>query len=259
MTKTTRYRLRRSGKVLAIALPVVGIVGLSALVALPSRSEAMVAEPLVIDDVAPRSMIVGGELAHLGLTPDLLAAAGVSPSDAATIVALVSLDSGLGIDRYRAVRVEHTDAQRSADDRAALIRSGRATAAEIIGADALRDTAADRLSVLVAAEGDVLRQLETALSGTVFGSLSTIRANAAHGVPLPYAATALSASDRPRLRDALSARRFAVRTGTDLDTDVAAFLNGLDARPEVLAASDAMSGAPFVRSSMRTALEALDN
>ena len=258
MTSASRNRFRRSGKALAIALPVVCIAALSVTVFGPARSQAEGGTEPSIEEVAGRSMLVGLELHHLGITPDALAAAGVSADETRAMIRALSLDTGSGVGAFAAARKEAVRAEASYQSRAARVRSGRATEEEAAECAELREMAAHRMGVCGGAEENVFEIVRAAIGDDRFRVLSTVRANIAEGVELPYAATELTALDRLRLRDAIDAREQAQRSGPPVENSSGGFLAELDSRPEVASASLRLEQAGFVQSAFESALHALD-
>ncbi len=259
MNVTTASRLRRSGKVLAIALPVMGIAGLSTLVMLPNQSSAQQEDPQRLDQIAPRSMIVGGELAALGITPESLAAAGVSSTNAASIVRALNINSDFGVDRFRAAREQHVEAQRDFDQLAQKIRSGRGRGSDAIECEAKRVHMELCENTCVVASDHALRIVEGVVSQDEWRRLHAVRANIDAGVPVPYAARALGDADRIRLRNALTARRVAERDERELDRSHAALLSAVESDPDVIAAQHGLMDVGFIRNAFELALSQCDD
>lgn len=259
MTKFIRTDLRPTGKAMAIALPLVAIMALSVVVIGPNRSQASSSSPPDLASIAPRSLIVGAELYELGLTPEVFAAAGVSSQQVEQIIAVLSLDSGSGVDRFRSARLEAMRAESAYEERAQAVRSGKATSAEIGRGVDLRGSLDHRRGVRNGAEQRVMKLVAAALDAPQEAALETIRANTKAGVVLPYAATDLAPGDRLRLREYLAAKRESERTGRPLDPSVSGFLASLDARPEVVTAQHGLDAQVFVRSAFNAALARLDS
>ncbi|GAB4547568.1 MAG: hypothetical protein Tsb0013_07380 [Phycisphaerales bacterium] len=258
MTKTTRTRLRRSGKALAFALPAIGIVALSVLVVAPNTSRASAAEPPSLEEIMPRSVLLRGDLARAGLKPEVFAAAGVSGATVSQIVGGLALDSDFGLDQFRSAWGAHLETSRAVREREREIRAGLASEAEIADLGQLRSAASASEAALGSSESSVLDLVEAVVTASQAEAIATIRANSELGVPLPYAATDLGAVDRVRLRDALSMRKYADQHGMALDAETAAFLEEIDGRPEVIAAAAGLDDLELVRSSYDGALAALD-
>ena len=256
MAMRMNHTLGRAGKVLTIALPVLGVASLSVFVVLPSKSEARPHEAHTIDELAARSMVVALELEHLGLTPEVLAAAGLGSQQASQLVAVLSLDSGFGIDRYRAARVACVGAERDLDALVSRVRRGLEPSAGMASA---RAHARACLRAREAAESAVFDLARGLMTEHQASALATIRQNVANGVALPHAAAPLTAAERLRLRDALTARAESERTGFPLDPSTSAFLSSIESLPEVMTASFGLDGAHFVQAAFDAALRDLDN
>lgn len=258
MSDTARTRLRATGKALSIVLPVVGIAGLSAILALPASNATVVSDERSLDEVAPRSLIVGAELEHLQLRPDVLAAAGVTSEQTRTIVSVLGVDSDFGIDRSKAARETHRDAVEEYERLRARIRSGRGGMLDPDKCAELKERAEAALNACVAARDASYDAVGALLGRGVSERLDRISRGVRSGTPLPYAAIELTDAQRVALLNAIAARRQAERDGVALHPRHAALLAQLDANPEVRSAADAMGSIEFIEDAYRSALYALD-
>lgn len=190
------------------------------------------------------------------MTPEALASAGLSSEQTAQLVALLALDSDAGVDQFRAARVARAEAREELEALASEVRAGRA---QPTGMADLRTSSDACESACAAAESALLDLASSVMTGAQASALATIRANVANGVALPYAATELTPEERVHLRDGLTAREEAERTGLPLEPSVSAFLSSLESLPEVTTAQFGLDGLAFVRSSFYAALGDLDN
>lgn len=252
---------RRFGKALAFSLPALGILGLSTVVvttSMTARDLSAASPEQSLADVAPKSLVYGGELAHLGLTSEAFAAAGVTGQTVRNALNFLAADSGQGIARYQSARTRHAKAEAAYRRMATRVRSGRDEMGDVADVAPLRAHAQQCLAECQTAAQGIMTLLGAALTPEQSAALRSIRSNQEQGVPLPYAATELTEAERLRLRSALVLQRVVDEDGGELDPEVRAFLDSLESRPEVIAASNGMAGLSEVAFAYRTALESLD-
>ncbi len=193
-------------------------------------------------------------LTRAGLTPSALAAAGLSPQQAAAVVAdardylasnieiMRSAESNFTADRDEVNRLEH------------LVRSGQAEGADLQALAAARG----RMSASAAARQAAFDAMHNAgaadLTPTQRARLSLMRGNSAWDLPQQYLAVDRNQEDRVLLRAALADTRIAAQLGAPPDPASAQVLLDWNAQPDVANAASALSNLPAIQAAWSNAL-----
>lgn len=186
--------------------------------------------------LAPTSSELASTLIRVGLGPEQLAAAGVSPSAAETVVGNVldhllanpgSLDLADGAwaeSKAQCARLKR------------LIRAGGATSEQIAAYQTAKSQYA-KAGALRNAELDTLFAAATAdLGADRRGTLAALRANAAWDLPIEYLVVERTEAQWVALRDCLANERTAAKVGEDPDPAAQAALAQVRSNPLVAAA-----------------------
>jgi hypothetical protein len=168
----------------------------------------------------------GRYLDVLGLSPDALAAAGVTSQQAGVIATNLQdyLDgdgSGLqdAIDAWGA-------ANRDADMARRAVQSGKG---DVETASSLNSALASALAAKNSAINATVAAAAGQLDNSVLEALARIKANRHQNVPVQYLVIDRTAEQWRQLRDALSQKKFRDSVGAGLDADAAAIISDADA------------------------------
>ncbi len=233
----SKLQIRRGHMmVAAMAAMLIGSTGLLAISRMSFSLPAPIVEPVTEQEVA-------SALARIGLLPDTLAAAGLTPAQTTSLVANARARLDTEIVDLRAADESFFDAKPTLDRLGRLVRNGTATDAQ----RASHEAAASTVNAAEAARTAVLGQLFNAavlgLSDDTVTTITTIRDNRAKWqLPLQYLA------DRDRteeewvmLRDALANHRICAAEGVPTDMTCDSVVRSADADLQVSRAQTRLS------------------
>ncbi len=231
---TGRARAAAAGRAVAVLLALGGM-GLVAWTSVPSQRQPAAPDPLSNPEL-------GGTLLRVGLSPEALAAAGFTATDARALVG-----------RARSVLVEDIAGLRAADDARAtcrrrvdglerLVRSGLGSNQDLQDLAAARTALASAQTALAAAlESARTYALGDGASPAGAAVLDRIRANGRWRFPTKYLCRSATEAEWVRLRDALSIRRQAQSEGGEVPAPTRQLLAAWDADAAVSAAAANLS------------------
>jgi hypothetical protein len=176
-------------------------------------------------------------LAHAGLDPRSIAAAGVTPQQTSAIAAAARNYLGSNVDQIRTAESTYAHDQVEADRLQRLVQSGQAQPEDLAAYDAaltsLADSTAQRDTRLQA-----LRDAATAnLSDSVKAKIATIAGNRGWEVPIQYRTVAKTEPEWIRLQRALANQRINAGLGQPTSNGSQAELQTWAADPDVSAAA----------------------
>jgi hypothetical protein len=177
----------------------------------------------------------------LGLSPEVLAAAGVS----------AQMTDGL-LDEIDAYLEEHKSSllamisafeqkKQAVSELAERVQTGSATQDEVSNLSTVQSQADQASSDLAAARGDLLASVTAGWSSDQRGAVTRILANRKFGLGVTYAAIPLNETGAVALRNALATERQANRASTEVPTEVASVLSQARATTEYQAAAAGVS------------------
>lgn len=194
-----------------------------------STAEVVLVEELTASELA-------GALARTGLTPEHLAAAGLSAQQTAGLVAAAEDHLAEAIVGLRSDDSALASAQADHDRLLDLVQSGRGSADDAADLVTARSTlAAARAAVdaelagLLAAATEGLGQAQTA-------ALAVLRTNAGRPVPVKYRVVERTDAEWVELRDALAHSRISQRRGEEVCDEAGNCILSADSAPAVAAA-----------------------
>lgn len=207
-------------------------LGSSGVLFLPRHAE----EP-----AAPTAVELAAALHRVGLSPERLAAAGLTAIEASTLVqnAAAHLDG----ERFQSLQQADTavrDASRDVQRLERLARSGRATSGDLGDLTTGRAALAGAESALRSALGALYDAAADGLSGPKAARLATLRANAGWDLPVQYLAASRSEAEWVALRDALASVRISARLGEEPHGGCSALVAQCDADSAVATAKAAL-------------------
>ncbi|MCW5775663.1 MAG: hypothetical protein KIS87_04355 [Phycisphaeraceae bacterium] len=182
-------------------------LGSSGVLFLPRHAE----EP-----AAPTAVELAAALHRVGLSPERLAAAGLTANETSALVrdAAAHLDG----ERFQALKQADAavrEASRDVQRLERLARSGRAAGNDLGDLTTARATLAAAESTLGSALGAFYEAAAGGLAGPKAARLATLRANAGWDLPVQYLAASRSEAEWVALRDALASLRICERLGED--------------------------------------------
>jgi hypothetical protein len=221
MTKLVRHHPGFFGiALLALALPLVWRL------AWPARAAAM---PLLAPDTA-------STLIRSGLDPDALAAAGVSSSQVASVVAAFEAAVAAEPGKLPSADADYGASKTSTDSLRRTIESGQGSPQDVTAYQSGMST----LQAAETARQDTLDEYFTAATAGLNAAqrlaLSTIRSNRAWEISIEFKAQDRSEAEWVALRDALSNERISAKYGDPPDPKQQALLLTARSAPAVAAA-----------------------
>lgn len=230
--RAPRVRYRMVGVAVAACLSI-GLLGLATASSMPSASLAPDPEPL-------SNIELEVALRRAGISPESLAAAGVSPQQVPALVARARADLSEGIVAFRAAQRALSESRAGVDRLTRKVRAGLADQNEIAALQSARASFAAAES----AHEDELDQVfmtaaqvsEGGLNSGQLALLGTARQNAAWDLPDAYKVRSASEPDWVDLRDALAAERIAQRDSQEVPSSATDVLNQWRSHPSVAAA-----------------------
>ena len=184
---------------------------------------------------------VATSLMRAGITPDVLAAAGVSSSAVATVFsdAASALNAEGTVSDLRVADTNFASSQRDIQLLTKRLRSGQATAEDQTALQAARsanDSAATQRSSIIDAVFDAAKE---SLSLEQVGRIETIAAGQSWGLPVQYSVVSRTEAQWLELRDALANVRICTERDVDPDATCNAVVAAADAVPAVVTARNA--------------------
>lgn len=217
---------------------VIGTTGLLIWVsALSLRSGRAVGSAETVELSEPTGMEVIAALRQTGVTPPVLAAAGVSSDDMPEVQAAARAWCNLHHADLSAAVASHRTARNSVARLTSIVQSGRATNQEIIDLGTAAATLSDAQSALDALLTDLRDEALTPLSVGERQTLLGFLGRDHWGLPVEFLSVDRTESEWVRLRSALAAERIANRKGQNMDHDLSAYLNAARAQASVVAAA----------------------
>lgn len=223
------------GAVQIVALTAVALAGMAAatVASMPKGSATLTKNP------APAPPVAAHYLDALGLSPDALAAAGLSAGQAAQIKDNLEehfREMGPGL---QAAIDTWGDARRAEDTARRAVQSGKGTVEDLAARGAALATAlANKNSAINAAAAAALNRIDNA----AVERLARIKANRPMNVPAQYLVTDRTQEQWRRLRDALSHKKQRDALGRESDADAAAIISDANAEPATAAAAAGIAG-----------------
>lgn len=176
-------------------------------------------------------------LAHAGLDPRTLAAAGVSPEQAAVVAAAATTHLRANIESIRAAEAAYDQDRANVDRLQRLVQTGQAqpedlaaydaALASLAGSTAQRQT---RLSALLEATTSNLSDQQKAL-------MSTMAGNKGWDVPTQYLTASKKESEWVSFRGTLANQRVNTGLGQDVSPNALHLIQAWQAEPDVSAAA----------------------
>lgn len=249
----------RSGTATSVTLVLSAVAAASALLyaanhsILPTSTSKSSKMPMVSRkrDASPEQLLRDG-----GLTPDAVAAAGVSAQAATALV---------GAAREHIVQhgTEHTDAMtawKAAQQQVASLemvaQSGQATPEQLSSLETARQTGVSTRATLDLARAALFSAATAGLTEGQRTALANIRDARAQGVELPLAFLVTSRSEAARvgIRDALAESRIKAETGEQVSDASQAVLDAARQDPATASAEAAVAGPEDILVAWRNAL-----
>lgn len=201
----------------------------------PSASAASIAAISAIPAFDPPDVAV--TLHRLGLDPEALAAAGLSPSAASQVVSTIEAELLLNPNALPAADAAFAETRTNCDALERLIRSGRGTDGDVqtyqAAAQDLNADTGQREMVL----GELFALAVTDLTPTQAATLATIRENRHWKRSMEYLVVNRTEPEWVALRDALANERISAEFGTDADPEAQTLLQQARGHAGVIAAS----------------------
>ena len=230
-----KHSKKTLGAVRMLALVGVAIAGIATatVASLPGNASRN-----VLRRPDPIPLVAAHYLDVLGLSPDSLAAAGLSAEQAAQIKAnLKEHFDGEGAN-LQTVIDRWGSAYRAADLSRRAVQSGKGTVEDLTAKDAALATAlAAKNAAIDAAASAALDQID----GGVVQALARIKANRPNNVPVQYLLVDRTEEEWRQLRDALSHQQTREAAGRELDADAVSVVAQADAQPATVAAAAAVA------------------
>ncbi|MDP1662698.1 MAG: hypothetical protein Q8L55_12360 [Phycisphaerales bacterium] len=239
---------RALGAVQTLALAVVAIAGLVTLTianlprsASTSTNTANTRGQLVLT--------AGSYLDVVGLSPDALAAAGVTAEQAGVVFANLQAHlSGDGSGLQDAIDAWGV-ANRDADMARRSVRAGKGTVEDMNAKDG---TLAAALAAKQSAINNATAAAASQLDNNVIETLARIKANRPQNVPVQYLVVDRTGEQWRQLRDALSQKKQRDTFGAQLDPDAATIIADANSDPAVFtAATNVANNLASVQQAMR--------
>lgn len=177
-------------------------------------------------------------LVAAGLTPPVLAAAGLDSAEASTIISSAQAYLAQGGVTMAVAFADHRNVASEVAKLQDAVVSGRATQ------DQATQLASAKLELAhaEASRAAVLDAFTTAVTGVLTqgqrGALATIHAQSGTTIPPEYLVVARDEQERVQLRNALAARRIAERNGDSVPQEAASTLSTLESDNDVTSAID---------------------
>lgn len=180
-------------------------------------------------------------LLRAGLSPEALAASGVSSGSVAGVVADVQQSDAYTGNALGTADAAYSSAQAEVQALEKLVAKGEATEQDI----AALSTAKTERATAEAAQASALSALFTAgvgsLSAASRTTITSIRASLERPVPTEFLVKSRSEDDWTRLKRLLAHERIAANAGEECDSDVASELATLRSDADVAAAKSALT------------------
>ncbi|MCI0456509.1 MAG: hypothetical protein L0Z62_05955 [Gemmataceae bacterium] len=222
----------RKARYPALFLVVVVIVGLFIRIQFVESRKVGAVPPQLM----PASAQLAVVLHRVGLDPEALAAAGVSPAAAAQVVDNTLEHMAAHSDALGGIDAAWADAELQCDQLKRIIQSGRATPEQLEAYPAAREqrdsAAAQRASLLEEFFAAATADLGTSQRN----ALTTMRSNRRWHVPLEFQVIERDEAEWVHLRNCLANERTAAKLEEEPDPDAQAMLAELRSHPAVAAA-----------------------
>jgi hypothetical protein len=192
--------------------------------------------------LVPTGADVESALRRVGITPESLAAAGLSGAAAAQAVAGVEEYLLDGLAGLRAADSAYASARQDVDRLERIVVAGNSSQDDRSALAAARTALATAAAARDAAHGSVFEAATAHLEPERLAALQTIRSNAAAwDQPVQYLAVSRGEAQRVELREALAAVRIAGEQGATPDQDAVNVVNTWNGDPAVAAATTNLS------------------
>lgn len=226
-----------------LVIPGAAVIALASLVtaglaSAPSRS-ATAARTSSLD--GPSRIELVSVLGRVGLTPERLAAAGVSANQTGALVATVRTGLSAAMPMLRTAETTQTSAGTTADQLRRKIQSGRATPEDMTAFEAARTQHHAAAAQVRQVLDGTLQALVESLTPAQRATLAVMRANVSREVPTQYLAANRSEAEWTILRDTLASESIAQRSGQTPDPEAHQIVLTANANPAVAAATASLS------------------
>ena len=172
-------------------------------------------------------------LIRAGLSPEALAACGVSSASVADVVARLEASDAWTRNSLEQADAAYRGVRGEVDRLTRLIQSGQGTQEDVTALAAARATLAAAEADQVAALAALHTAAVEALGGANRNALAALRANSIRKVPIEFHAVARTEAEWYRLKRLLAHERIKAKLGEDVDAEVAEELARLRSVPEV--------------------------
>lgn len=245
----------RTGAVLHIALGFIaaGAVAWAGIASVwPSSTGARVPSRF---RTPPNHVEVAATLGRLGLTPNTLAAAGLTSEQVSVFTAAAAGHVRDNITNYRVAKESEAQAKNQADRLERRIRSGRGTAEDVTALAAARASASTARSQQQAVLDAALAEGAQEVTGPVMAKVNVFRIHKlAWDVPERYLGDERSESQWIELRDALANETIALRHNQEPDPTAQQVLQAARATVNSVAAVSNLQNLAELTAAWRTAM-----
>ncbi len=247
--------LKKPGSVLTVIAAVIALAAcvVVGITAFPARVPVMVTKTSLRSEPTTNSLRLA--LSICGLSPEALAAAGISAEQIPALVARTSdylAHDGQGLnERAAAVRTLRT----AVGKLESKVRSGLASKEEIAGLDSKRAELASAEQAVQSLVTGFTRAGTTGVNGEAVQMLQNFAANRPHELPIEYLAVQRENKNWNELRDALANVRVAAKTGVEPDPRCQKLVEAANAEPSVASAKQGLANLKAVEAAWNAAVK----
>ena len=235
--------LRQFGAAIPVALAIIALVtglaavGYTGLTRYGSLKQSVLPTPAELNLLIRRS----------GVSPEAIAAAGVSAQNTASVVTAGANYIVPNFSAIQDAQLEHANAKTAHAALAKLVQSGLASPAQLIQLDEARTRLTNASNAEQAWLAAIYDECVAGLTSQRSGTLTTLKAGRDWSAPIQYKAAVRSQADWVELRRALANVRIANKLGESPDPAATQTIARADANAAVSAARSGLNNLPLIQ------------